>query len=91
LLVEIGDLEAAKLFHDLGDAAGAHTLDMHGGDGRFEGAITARSPLQKRVAENRVAFADLRDRQFQSADSGLKGAFLSNMAAFMRISAILSE
>ena len=28
-----GDLEAAHLFHDSGDAARADTLDIHGGDG----------------------------------------------------------
>ena len=46
LLVEIGDLaggdfEAAEIFHDFGNAAGAHPLDIHGGDGGFEGAFAA--------------------------------------------------
>jgi len=38
LLIEVRDLagrdfEAAELFHDFGDFAGADTLDIHGGDG----------------------------------------------------------
>ena len=51
LLVEIGDLaggdlQAAEFFHDFGDSAGADALDIHGGNGGFEGAITARTLFQ---------------------------------------------
>ncbi len=51
LLVEFGDialrdLEAAQLFHDSGDAAGADSFGVHGGDDRFEGSIGARASLE---------------------------------------------
>jgi len=52
LLVEVeylagGELQATEIFHDFGDAAGAYPLDIHGGDGRFECAITAQTFLQQ--------------------------------------------
>lgn len=44
MLVEVGDLargdfETAEFFHDFGDAAGADSLDVEGGDGGLEGAV----------------------------------------------------
>ena len=34
-----GDLEAGELFHDFGDSAGGDALEIHGGDGGFEGSF----------------------------------------------------
>jgi len=36
-----GDFEAAEFFDDFGDPARADALDIHGGDGGFEGAVAA--------------------------------------------------
>lgn len=36
-----GYLETAEFFHDFGHPAGAHTFDIHGGDGGFESAVAA--------------------------------------------------
>jgi len=79
LLVEVRylagrDFEAAELLHDFGDFAGADTLDIHGGNGGLEGAITSRTLLEQRGVERGVAMSNLRDGELERAQGGLEGA-----------------
>lgn len=73
------DLEAAKCFHDFGDATGADALDIHGGDGGFEGAFTAGSLLEKSGAKGCIAFANLGDGELELAHGSLVTAGLKTV------------
>jgi hypothetical protein len=94
LLVEIGDLaggdlEAAEFLHDFGDSAGADALDIHGGDGGFEGAITARTLFQQRCGKDPVAFTNLGNGKFQGSDSGLEHAGLEAVGVAISLDSAL--
>ena len=74
-----GHLEATEFTHDLGHAAGAHALEIHAGDGGFEGAVAAAALLQKGGAERDVTAPDLRRGQIEAAHGGLEGTGLESI------------
>ena len=69
-----GDFETAEFAHDNGDAAGADALEIHAGDGGFEGAVAAAAFLQKGGSERDVTAADLGRGEVEGADGSVKAA-----------------
>lgn len=94
LFVEVGDLaggdlEAAKIFHDFGDAAGADALDVEGGDGGLEGAVAAGAFFKQRGAERRAAAAHLGDGQLEGTDGRLEGSWFETVGVAIALDAAL--
>ena len=73
-LADLGGTDgvAAELLDDGGDFAGGDALDIHFGQGQFEGLLAADALFQGAGIEVQVA-ADLRDLELDGADAGGEG------------------
>jgi hypothetical protein len=69
------DRGAAELFDDGGDFAGGDALDIHFGEGEFEGLFGAQTFLEGTGVEVH-AFAHLRDVKFDGAETSGEGFIL---------------
>ena len=85
-----GDLHAAELFHDGGDAPGGNALEIHFGDGDLEGPICAATLFKETALEWLRTGSDLWNIEVELAEGGLEtavfeavGLSIPGLAAFV--------
>ena len=84
-----GDFKTAEFFDDFGDTTRADALDIHGGDGGFEGSVAAGAFFKKRRTKYLGAVTDLGDSEVEVAKCGVETTGLEAVGVAVALGAAL--